>query len=522
MRIQSDQIEKYYDRIKPSSGEHQYEYYGTVETSPSLIRFKNRVEERHLQKILSLNPFQNVLDLGAGTGRWSVFFSSIATQLTLVEVSAELIRIGQKEMEKRKIAHATWQRSSIVNFRPTAQYDIIMLGGVLTYLNDEELGHVAAILQSCLAPNGTIILKEPIATGVEPVLHQWTNWLNDSEAIEYTAISRPEIQLLEPFSSFHVTYSEPTCTHLVPAFFGNTNHATSKVASNPVLRVLAKLYLRGLTLIDFWLRPVERWLQSHPSLRKLLVHDKVIQKMILLKHPPDRRSIDISVIILAFNEEDNIEPFHKEISKQLQKTPGNHEIIWVNDGSTDTTGEKLRWLCQEDPCATYVEHAKNLGMGAGLISGFHRAQKNWITWFPADGQIPAEALGALIEGARNGDFVVTKYIARPDHWLRKLMSNTLSTMILAWLGLNTFGGGNYMLRRTIWQNLGGNVHSMLLGVSLRFRYKQRGGKTTKVEIPCRTRRAGGSKVANALTILSTAKSLWRIRMQPWKTERKNG
>ena len=95
-------------------------------------------------------------------------------------------------------------------------------------------------------------------------------------------------------------------------------------------------------------------------------------------------SPSISVVFPMWNEEDYI---HRAVSAArsiLDEMEGDHEIVIVNDASTDTTGARADALAREDPRIKVVHNARNLKLGGTLRAGFAVASKDLILYTDAD------------------------------------------------------------------------------------------------------------------------------------------
>ena len=75
----------------------------------------------------------------------------------------------------------------------------------------------------------------------------------------------------------------------------------------------------------------------------------------------------ISVIVPCFNEEDVLQAFHQEVTKELQTIDHTtYELIFVNDGSSDQTQDILESLSQVDPHCSYYTFSRNFGKEAAM------------------------------------------------------------------------------------------------------------------------------------------------------------
>jgi len=127
----------------------------------------------------------------------------------------------------------------------------------------------------------------------------------------------------------------------------------------------------------------------------------------------------LSVVFPAFNEEANIRAVVEDAHQTVPKLAPTFEIIVVNDGSKDRTGETCDRLAEELSNVRVVHHPRNRGYGAALKSGITLARHELIFFTDADGQFDLNEVGALLEEADAYD-IVAGYRARrqdPPHRL---------------------------------------------------------------------------------------------------------
>lgn len=127
----------------------------------------------------------------------------------------------------------------------------------------------------------------------------------------------------------------------------------------------------------------------------------------------------LSVILPAFNEEGNIRAVVEDAYRNIWKITPVFEIIVVNDGSNDRTGDICDRLVEEFPEVRVVHHAQNRGYGAALKSGIESARHDLIFFTDADGQFDLKEVATLLEDTDAYD-VVAGYRARrqdPPHRL---------------------------------------------------------------------------------------------------------
>jgi glycosyltransferase involved in cell wall biosynthesis len=113
-------------------------------------------------------------------------------------------------------------------------------------------------------------------------------------------------------------------------------------------------------------------------------------------------NLRFSLIIPAYNEVLGIERVITDLATTLGPLSGQYEILVINDGSNDGTGEILQRLSG----IRVIEHPRNLGYGAALKTGIRFAQADRIVITDADGSYPNEQIPHLLELAQRADMVV--------------------------------------------------------------------------------------------------------------------
>ena len=138
----------------------------------------------------------------------------------------------------------------------------------------------------------------------------------------------------------------------------------------------------------------------------------------------------ISVVIPAYNEENAIASQIDAIKKVLNAHEITHELIVVDDGSSDDTAGKAK---RGDVCL--IQHPENKGYGAALKTGIHAAKYETIVIIDADVTYPAEAIPSLLTkaqeydmvvGARTGSNVHIPFIRKPAKWFLQKLAGYLA------------------------------------------------------------------------------------------------
>ena len=118
------------------------------------------------------------------------------------------------------------------------------------------------------------------------------------------------------------------------------------------------------------------------------------------------KTIDLSVVIPLYNEENNVEKLHERIRESLQELQINYEVIFVNDGSKDKTMPLVLKLAQSDPQLRFIDLSRNFGHQLAITAGIEHTKGEYIVVMDGDGQDPPEFIRDLYEKAKSGFEVV--------------------------------------------------------------------------------------------------------------------
>jgi len=226
-------------------------------------------------------------------------------------------------------------------------------------------------------------------------------------------------------------------------------------------------------------------------------------------------TIGISVVVPVKDEVENVGPLAREIAGALSGEPAA-EIIFIDDGSSDGTGQALKALKPELPTLRVLQHARNLGQSRGIRSGVLAARFDTIVTLDGDGQNdPADipkllALLRSTPAADNVGVVSGVRAKREDAFSRRLASR-IGNGIRAWLlqdGAADTGCGLKVFRRDAFLALPyfDHIHRYIITLMLREGYAVR-----FVEVNHRPRTRGTSKYTNFNRMLVSVNDLLGVR-----------
>jgi glycosyltransferase involved in cell wall biosynthesis len=146
-------------------------------------------------------------------------------------------------------------------------------------------------------------------------------------------------------------------------------------------------------------------------------------------------SSSISVVLPAFNEAQNLATTVNDGIETLQKIGADHEILIVDDGSTDDTPAICRELAARYSAARIIRHERNRGYGAALRTGFSAARHDFIFFTDADGQFRFDQLSEFFASIDGADAVIGYRARRQDSWHRKFNAHVGNWIACPLLGL---------------------------------------------------------------------------------------
>lgn len=143
---------------------------------------------------------------------------------------------------------------------------------------------------------------------------------------------------------------------------------------------------------------------------------------------------ELSFVMPCYNEEESIGYTIPRFTAAFKKAGVKLELIAVDNGSRDRTGEMIREMAANDPAIVYHRVEVNEGYGNGILSGIKLCRGPWIGIIPCDGQVDAEDVVALFDAvnATSGNVLgKVRRRFRMDGLWRKVVSVSYNLMVRA-------------------------------------------------------------------------------------------
>ena len=222
----------------------------------------------------------------------------------------------------------------------------------------------------------------------------------------------------------------------------------------------------------------------------------------------------ISMVLPAYNEETNIECAVLDAERALALTGRPYEIIVVNDGSHDRTGEVLDRLAKTRPELVVVHLERNQGYGGALRAGFACARHEWIFQSDSDRQFDYAEVSRLIGRAERHDFVLGYRRPRRDPLVRRLNGWGWNRLVRLVCGpaARDIDCAFRLFRRSALSQIALTSNGAMISTELVVGARARGFEITEVAVTHLPRPAGHATGANLRVILRALRDLARYRL----------
>lgn len=200
----------------------------------------------------------------------------------------------------------------------------------------------------------------------------------------------------------------------------------------------------------------------------------------------------LSVVVPFYNEEDNVEMVHREVDAVVGSLAGGAEFVYVDDGSTDATAERIDALAKRDDRVLALHMARNSGQSAALEAGFRRVNGEITATLDGDLQNDPADIPRLLAELDHADVVNGIRQDRQDTLVRKL-SSKIGNGFRNWVtqeSVTDVGCSLRVIRSEFLRNLKlyRGMHRFLPTL-----LRMEGARVTEIPVSHRVRRHGESK-----------------------------
>ena len=233
--------------------------------------------------------------------------------------------------------------------------------------------------------------------------------------------------------------------------------------------------------------------------------------------PVTRLHGSLSLVLPAFNEEANIETVVQDALATLPAFVDAYEVIVVDDGSRDRTGEIVARLATGNDRVRLVSHGRNRGYGAALTSGFGASTGDFVMFMDADRQFNIRDLRLLLPFAGEYDIVAGFRMERRDPMHRRLLAEmfNVSVRVLFGVHLRDIDCAFKLFRGDLLRGLPLTAPGALINTEIQAKARRQGARLQQVGVHHYPRIAGEATGGSPRVILravgETLALWWRMR-----------
>ncbi|MHC4456053.1 MAG: glycosyltransferase family 2 protein [Planctomycetota bacterium] len=223
-------------------------------------------------------------------------------------------------------------------------------------------------------------------------------------------------------------------------------------------------------------------------------------------------TVSISVFFPCYNEQDNITRTAEQALDVLQNLKADFEVIIVDDGSSDATGQIADKIADQNSMVKVVHHPTNLGYGAALQSGFKAATKDLVFYTDGDGQFDIHEMPQLLPLMNQYDIVSCYRLNRQDNIIRKINGWCWTKLVCLLFGMKIrdIDCAFKLYKREIFDNIKISSTGALIDAEILGRAIRKGYSITQKGIHHHPRIAGTQTGANIRVILRAFKELLKL------------
>lgn len=220
--------------------------------------------------------------------------------------------------------------------------------------------------------------------------------------------------------------------------------------------------------------------------------------------------MQISLFFPVYKDEQTVRVVADKALEMLASLDGEHEVIIVDDGSPDRSGEIADQLADEHPCIRVIHHPSNLGYGAAVRSGLAACRFECICMTDGDDEYEVGDFRKLLRLIDRYDLIITFRYKRIYSGWRIFVSWTYNA-VLRFLFRSPFrdvSTGLRVVRKSVVDDMELRANSPFIGAELAIKAMLKGYRIGEVGIQTFPRRFGTGSSTSLPNIRATIRDMW--------------
>jgi glycosyltransferase involved in cell wall biosynthesis len=229
--------------------------------------------------------------------------------------------------------------------------------------------------------------------------------------------------------------------------------------------------------------------------------------------PVASRLPGLTVVLPCFNEAPNVARAITEATWAAAWNADEHQIVVVDDGSTDGTAQIAADVALSVPHVRVIEHDRNRGYGAALVSGIRAARTPWVLLTDSDLQFDLDQLADFVPLTREADLVVGWRLDRQDPLHRRVNAAAWNLLVRHAFDLKVrdVDCAFKLIRREVVEGLTLTSSGAMISTELLVRAQANGARVRELGVEHRPRVAGEQSGASPRVVLRAFQELRQLR-----------
>ena len=221
----------------------------------------------------------------------------------------------------------------------------------------------------------------------------------------------------------------------------------------------------------------------------------------------------LSVVIPCFNEEANVAGVVEDARAAAARAADVHEVIVVDDGSSDATKEIALGLAGRHPDVQVVPHEVNRGYGAAVRSGFDAAEMPWVFLTDGDRQFDLDQIEQLVAHAGTADAIVGRRVHRADPLGRRVAARAWNFLVRRMFSIpvRDVDCAFKLIRRDLLDQLELEADGAMVSTELLVKCRRAGARIVEIDVDHLPRAAGEQSGASPRVVARAFRELARMR-----------